>query len=69
MEGKMKMKIIKKAEEVPPTAQCAGKLDCICNQCKKKTFHYLYELNSQSFIKCIACEETWEVEFIYGVTA
>jgi len=58
----MKMKIIKQVDKVPPTAKCAGKLDCVCNQCKKKTFHYLYE-DTHAYIKCIACEEVWEVSF------
>ena len=64
----MKMKIIKKVDKVPPTAKCAGKLDCVCNQCGKKTFHYLFE-DSHAYIKCIACEEVWEVELLYDKTA
>jgi len=68
--GDMRMKIIKKVDKVPPTAKCAGKLDCVCNQCGKKVFHYLYELNSRSFIKCIVHdEEVWEVKFINDKTA
>lgn len=60
---KLTLKLIAKLDKVPKEAKCAGKLDCICNHCGKKTFHYLYELNSQSFIKCIACQEVWEVSF------
>jgi len=65
----MKIKIIKKLDKVPTEAKCAGKLDCFCNQCKKATFHFLYEKGTQNFIKCIAhSNEVWEVKFIYDAT-
>ena len=67
---KLTLKLIAKLDKVPKEAKCAGKLDCVCNQCGKKTFHYLYELNSQSFIKCLVhSDEVWEVEFIYDNNA
>jgi hypothetical protein len=60
---KLTLKLIAKLDKVPKEAKCAGKLDCVCNQCGKKTFHYLFELNTRSFVKCI-CGEVWEVEII-----
>lgn len=62
---KLTLKLIAKLDKVPKEAKCAGKLDCICNQCGKKTFHYLYELGTQNFVKCICGNEVWEVEFVY----
>lgn len=57
------MKIEKKLDKVPADAKMEGKLDCMCNHCHKKTFHYLYEKGTKSFIKCIVCYEIWEVSF------
>jgi len=61
---KLTIKLIAKLDKVPKEAKCAGKLDCFCNHCRKKTFHYLFELGSRSFIKCLICDEVWEVAII-----
>lgn len=56
------MKIIKQ-EKVPTDAKICGKVDCHCNHCKKKTFHFLYEKGTENYIKCFACGESFQVEF------
>lgn len=66
---KLTLKFIAKLDKVPDNAKCAGKLDCFCNHCGKKTFHYLYEVGTRSFIKCICGNEFWEVEFVFDKSA
>ena len=61
---KLSIKFIAKLDRVPTEAKIAGKLDCCCNHCKKKTFHYLFEFGSRSFIRCLCCDEVWEVEIV-----
>jgi hypothetical protein len=62
MEVIMKLKIKAFIKEVPKEATIAGKIDCYCNTCKKKTFHYLYESGTQFFARCLRCGETFVAE-------
>mgnify|MGYP007023469308 CR=1 FL=1 len=64
MEMTMKMIIIDTPKEIPSEAKIAGKLDCSCNHCKRKTFHYLYETGTRSFTRCLLCGEIWEVQLV-----
>ena len=60
----MKLVIKEFVKEVPKDASIAGKIDCTCNTCKKKTFHYLYESGSNVFARCLICGETFRAEVV-----
>lgn len=58
----MKLVIKEFVKDVPKEASIAGKIDCTCNTCKKKTFHYLYESGNDFFARCLICSETFRAE-------
>lgn len=64
MEVIMKLKIKAFIKEVPKEATIAGKIDCMCNTCNKKTFHFLYEKGKEAYAKCLVCGETFRAEVV-----
>ena len=59
----MKLVIKEFVKEVPKDASIAGKIDCLCNTCKKKTFHHLYEHGKDYYAKCL-CGEIFKAELV-----
>ena len=60
----MKLVIKEFVAEVPKEASMSGKIDCMCNTCKKKTFHFLYEKGTDFYARCLHCGETFRAEVV-----
>jgi hypothetical protein len=60
----MKLVIKEFVKEIPKDASMSGKIDCMCNTCKKKTFHFLYEKGKEAYAKCLHCSETFRAEVV-----